>query len=470
MGEKPPEPSLHAEDKRRAYRTPLVCPISYQMLQGETPTGALLPATTLDISSQGVLIRARQPLSLAGKYRLNIQIPGARTTLIATGKVVRIEEEEPAQKYLIGFLFEKLEPAESVDFLSRLESLDLRQMLETLINMKGSDLHLTTGRPPIARVKGHLVNMNRSPFRANEIRALLYSIMTETQIEMFERNREMDFAYSLALEKRFRFNVHWQRGQVEAAIRCIPSQITHWEKLGLPPVVTDWAHKPNGLILIVGPTGSGKTTTLSSLVELINQERDAIIICLERPIEYVHQNVKAVIKQREVGSDTLSFAEAIRRALRQDPDIITVGEVEDAETAQVVLNAAETGNLVLASFHATNTVQAIDRFVNLCPAQQRHQICFQLASCLQGVLTQYLLPREEAMGGGVVLATEVFVPTDAGRNSIRTNNLTQLYTVIETGAQYKMYTLERSIRELLNRGMVSREVAEAYLTLANQKI
>jgi len=470
MGEKPPEPSLHPEDKRKAYRTPMVCPISYQLLEGGKVIGSLLPGTTMDISSTGALIRTHQPLPLASKYRLNIQIPGAPSTLMALARVVRIEEEEPAQKYVIGFFFESIEPPESVDFLSRLESLDLRQMLETLITMKGSDLHLTTGRPPIARVKGHLTTLDRPPFRANEIRALLYSIMTETQIEMFERNREMDFAYSLALEKRFRFNVHWQRGQVETAIRCIPSSVTHWEKLGLPPVVPEWASKPNGLILIVGPTGSGKTTTLSSLVELINAERDAIIICLERPIEYVHHNLKSVIKQREVGSDTLSFAEAVRRAMRQDPDIITVGEVEDAETAMVVLNAAETGNLVIASFHATNTVQAIDRFINLCPPQQRNQICFQLASCLQGVLTQYLLPREEAMGGGVVLATEVYVPTDAGRNHIRSNNLTQLYTVIETGAMHKMHTLERSIRELLNRGLVSHEVAEAYLALANQKI
>jgi len=384
--------------------------------------------------------------------------------------VFRIEEEEPAQKYKVGFYFESAEPPQSVDFLNRLEALDLRKMLETLVKMKGSDLHLTTGRPPIARVKGHLIPMDRPSFRANEIRALLYSIMTGTQIEMFERNREMDFAYSLTLDKRFRFNVHWQRGQVEAAVRCIPSQVTPWEKLGLPPVVAEWASKPNGLLLIVGPTGSGKTTTLSSLVEQINKERDAIIICLERPIEYVHRNLKSVIKQREVGSDTLSFAEAVRRAMRQDPDIITVGEVEDAETGLVVLNAAETGSLVLASFHATNTLQAIDRFINLFPPQQRNQICFQLANCLQGVLTQYLLPREEALGGGVVLATEVFVPTDAGRNHIRNNNLTQLTTVIETGAIHKMYTLERSIRDLLNRGMVSRETAEAYLALANQKV
>ena len=176
-----------------------------------------------------------------------------------------------------------------------------------------------------------------------------------------------------------------------------------------------------------------------------------------------------MIKQREVGSDTLSFAEAVRRALRQDPDVIVVGEVEDAETVQVVLNAAEMGNLVLASLHATNTVQALDRFINFCPPQQRTQICFQLASCLQGVLAQYLLPREEAMGGGMALATEILIPTDAARNHLRSNNLSQLTTVIETGATYKMHSLERSIRQLLNQGLVSQEVAEAFLALAAQR-
>ena len=272
-------------EKRRAYRIPLACPISYQVLEGTVPSGPALPGTTVDISSQGTLIRTNQPLVLGGRYQLHIQVPGERTTLQAVARVVRVEEEEPAQKYLIGFFFQKVEPPEAVEFLSRLESLDLRQILETLLSMKGSDLHLTTGRPPIARVRGRLTPLERPPFRANEIRALLYSIMTDAQVEAFERNRELDFAYSMESEKRFRFNVHWQRGMVEAAVRVIPSQVTHWEKLGLPPIVLEWIRKSNGLILIVGPNGSGKTTTLNSLVQQINQERDAVIICLERPIE-----------------------------------------------------------------------------------------------------------------------------------------------------------------------------------------
>lgn len=434
------------------------------------PTGQPLPATTVDISNQGTLLRISQPLTLSSRHQLHVQIPGARTTLEAVARVVRIEEEEPAVRYLIGFVFERVGPPEAVEFLNRLQTLDLRQVLDGLLARKGSDLHLSTGHPPIARIRGRLVPLDRQAFRENEIRALLYSIMTQAQVEAFERNRELDFAYSMDQEKRFRFNVHWQRGLVEAAVRVIPSQVAQWETLGIPTVVAEWTHKPSGLILIVGPNGSGKTTTLNSLVQQINQDRDAVIICLERPIEYIHRDIKSVIKQREVGSDTLSFAEAVRRALRQDPDIIVVGEVEDAETVQVVLNAAETGNLVLASLHATNTIQAIDRFISFCPPQQRTQICFQLGSCLQGVVAQYLLPREEAMGGGFALATEVLVPTDAGRNHLRTNNLAQLHTVIETGAAHKMHTFERSIRQLLNQGMISKEIADSFLALATSRV
>ncbi|MBI3317585.1 MAG: PilT/PilU family type 4a pilus ATPase [Candidatus Omnitrophica bacterium] len=460
--------TTNPEERRQATRTRLTCPLAYQILQDGEATGALAPAVTVDISTRGALIRTAHPLPLGQKVRLQVQVPGVKTTLLALGRVVRIEEEEPAQKYLLGIYFEKIEPPEPAEFLTRLESLDLTRLLESLLKVKGSDLHLTTGQPPIVRIHGRLTQLEWPAFQPGEIRAFLYSIMSEEKIQMFEKERELDFAYSLSMDKRFRFNLHWQRGQVEAAIRVISARVATWDKLGLPPVIVEWARKPSGLVLVVGPTGSGKTTTLNSLVHQINQERDAVIICLERPIEYIHKNVKAVIKQREIGSDTLSYAEAVRRALRQDPDIIFVGEVEDAETAQVVLNASETGNLVLASFHATNTIQAIDRFLSLCSPQQRNQICFQLAACLQGILTQYLLPQEEAMGGGLVLATEVFVPTEAARNHIRNNTLSQIYSIIETGGAHQMHTLERSIRQLVTQGKVPPAAAESQLALAGQ--
>lgn len=448
----------------------LSCPAVLQPLRSGASEGPSQTATTVELGTQGAVVRATQILPLGSSCQLKIQLPGENSLLVvALARVVRIEEET-AGNYLMGFSFQKIEALESAEALERLKLLEIRALLETLVAAKGSDLHLTTGQPPIARVRGRLTPLAKLPaLRPGEIEALVYGILTNAQRESFEKNRELDFAYSLSLDKRFRFNLHWQRSRVEAAIRVVPGQVAHWEELGIPPVAVEWSRKAHGLFLIVGPTGSGKTTTLNALVQQINEERDAVIIMLERPIEYSHQNVKAVIKQREVGSDTLSFAEAVRRALRQDPDVLVVGEVDDAETAQVVLNAAETGNLVMASFHAPNTVQAIDRFISLCPSNMRPQICFQLASCLHGVLTQHLLQKEDAMGGGVALATEVFVPTAAGRAHIRNSNLSQLYSVIETGVAQKMHTLESSIQALVTRGLVSEEIAQTHLALAGQK-
>ncbi len=447
----------------------LECPAVIQPLEAGSPVGKPLSGTAVEVGTQGAVVVSPQILPLGSQAQIQIHLPGG-VPLSAAARVVRLEEQDPPGGCRIGFSFKRIESAEAADALARLKLLEIGRLLEALLAIQGSDLHLTTGQPPVARVRGRLAPMKLPALRPGEIQALLYGILTDAQRDSLEKNRELDFAYSLSLDKRFRLNAHWQRGHLEAAIRMIPAQVTSWQKLGVPPVAVEWSQKAHGLILIVGPTGSGKTTTVNSLVEQINQERDAVIVMLERPIEYSHQNVKAVIKQREVGSDTLSFAEAVKRALRQDPDVIVVGEVEDAETVQVVLNAAETGNLVMASFHAPSTVQAIDRFISLCPSHQRAQLCFQLASCLEGVLTQHLLPREEATGGGVILATEVFVPTSAGRAHIRNNALSQLYSVVETGAGHKMHTLESSIQELVARGLVSSEVAQTHLAMAGQRL
>ncbi len=454
------------KETRRSHRIHLTCPATYQIIEAGKTTGPINPASTVDLSTKGVLLRAGQALELGTILRLQIQVPWTKVELYATGRLVRVEEEEFAQRYLLGVSFNQIEPAQQLEFLTRMETFDLQRLLQALVKQRGSDLHLTTGQPPIARVGSHLVHLDWPPFKPGEIRAIIYGIMSQKQIEAFEERRELDFAYSLSLSERFRFNLHWQRNQVETAIRVIPAQVSSAKELGIPPVIVEWTRFSAGLILIAGPTGAGKTTTLNSLVNTINREREAVIICLERPIEYVHQNIKSMIKQREVGTDTLSYSEAIRRALRQDPDVIVVGEIEDAETAQSVLNAAESGNLVIASFHAVNTVQAIDRFLSLSSTtQQRSQIALQLGNCLKGILTQYLLPREEISGVGNVLATEVFIPTDAARTYIRNNSLSQIYTVIETGVADHMHTLEKSIRHLVTQGIVSEDVAKAHLSL-----
>ncbi|MCM8795025.1 MAG: PilT/PilU family type 4a pilus ATPase [Candidatus Omnitrophica bacterium] len=452
-------------ENRQAHRIHLSCPATYQVMEGGKRVGEPFLASTIDISTKGILLRVGETREIGTQVKIQVQVPWSKSELYAVGRIIRVEEEEFAEKYLLGIAFDQIEPAQQVEFLARMETFDLQRLLRALVQQKGSDLHLTTGQPPIARVQDRLIPLNWPPFKSGEIRAIIYGIMSKQQIDNFETQREADFAYSLSLTERFRFNIHWQRNQVEATIRVIPGRIPTWDELGLPQIVTEWIKAPTGLILVAGPTGAGKTTTLNSLVHQINQEQEKVIICLERPIEYVHQNMKSVIKQREVGNDTLSYSEAVRRALRQDPDIIVVGEIEDAETAQIVLNAAESGNLVLASFHATNTIQCIDRFLSIVPAQQRNQISIQLATCLRGILTQYLLPREEISGAGGVLATEVFVPTDAARNYIRTNNLAQLYTVIETGAAQHMHTLDRSIRHLVTQGIIPEEVAKTHLAV-----
>ncbi|MDO8730492.1 MAG: PilT/PilU family type 4a pilus ATPase [Candidatus Omnitrophota bacterium] len=471
MQEKRKTPTQGASrDRRPIHRTNIRCQATYQLMQNGRPEGSIYPATTVDISSRGVLLRTGQPAGFGSlvQVRLQIELPGSKEYIRATGPVVRVQEEKTGHQYLLGVAFETLVSPEQLAVLRRLETLDLKELLNLLCQMKASDLHLTTNQVPHARVKGRLVPMKWPVFQPGEIQALIYGTMLDSQIAAFEKNRELDFAFSLSSDKRFRINLHWQQGHVEAAIRLIQSQHEGWKALGRPSIVGEWSRRSNGLILIVGPTGCGKTTTLNAMIHQINQERDAVVICLERPIEYIHQSKKSLIKQREVGSDTLSYPEAVRRALRQDPDVIVVGEVEDAETVQVVLNAAETGTLVLASFHATNTVQAIDRFLGLCPESSRRQATLQLANCLQGILTQYLIPKEEAMGGDLTLATEVFVPTSAARNMIRGGNLEQILTLLQTGRTQGMYSIEQSLRQLVVQGLIMEETAKNYLSLIGE--
>jgi len=267
--------------------------------------------------------------------------------------------------------------------------------------------------------------------------------------------------FSLALEglDRFRVNVHIQRGSVEAAFRRIPLYIPDIKELGLPPAILEFARKPNGLVLITGPTGSGKTTTLAAMLNLINEERACMIMTIEDPIEYVHQNKKSVIKQREVYSDTHSFAEALKRCLRQDPDVIVVGEMRDLETISTALTAAETGHLVLATLHTPDAAQTIERVIDTFPAHQQQQVRLQLSASLQGVVSQTLLPR--AVGDGRVLASEVLFCTPAIRNLIREQAVEQIPTAIQTGIQHGMHTMDASLKMLFQEGIITYEVAMA---------
>lgn len=335
--------------------------------------------------------------------------------------------------------------------------MDLKELLKLCIDRKASDLHLTENSPPILRMDGKLTLTDRPALSKDDLKKCIYGILTDTQKEKFEQERELDFSLSMEGLERFRVNIHIQRGSVEAALRRIPHYIPSIEDLGLPPAVLDFARKPSGLVLITGPTGSGKTTTLASMVNVINSERSCMIICIEDPIEYVHKNNKAVIKQREIYSDTNSFSEALKRCLRQDPDGIIVGEMRDLETISTALTAAETGHLVLATLHTPDTAQTIERVIDVFPAHQQQQVRLQLSAALQGIVSQTLLPR--ASGQGRVMASEVLVATPAIRNLIRERAVEQIPTSIQTGIQYGMHTMDMSLKILYEQGIITYEDA-----------
>ena len=335
--------------------------------------------------------------------------------------------------------------------------MEIRELLVLCIEKKASDLHITDGEPPILRIDGKLHRTNLHVLDKETLKKMIYGILTNTQKEIFERDLELDFSLALPGMDRFRINIHTQKGSVEAAFRRVPLVIPTMGDLGLPSIVTDLARKPNGLVLLTGPTGVGKTTTLAAMVDLINTERENLIMCIEDPIEFIYTNKKSVIKQREVYSDTHSFAEALRHALRQDPNVIVVGEMRDLETISTTLTAAETGHLVLATLHTPDAPQTVERIIDVFPPHQQQQVKLQLADCLQGVISQLLLPR--ASGHGRILSTEVMIGTPGIRNLIREQEIEQMPTLMQTGSQYGMKTMDKSLKELFQKGMISLDTA-----------
>lgn len=333
----------------------------------------------------------------------------------------------------------------------------LRDLLLLTIQQGASDLHLTENTPPILRIDGVLNPVNHPPLSRDEIKEMLYGILNETQKSQFEQSKELDFSFAMTGLDRFRVNMHIQRGCAEAAFRRVAIIIPTIEEIGLPPIISDLARKQSGLVLITGATGTGKTTTLAAMLNLINTERSCVVISIEDPIEYVHTNRKSIIKQREVYRDTNSFSEALRRCLRQDPDVIIVGEMRDLETISTALTAAETGHLVLATLHTPDAPQTVERIIDVFPPYQQQQVRLQLASALEGVVSQQLVPR--ATGKGRVMVPEIMIATSGVRNMIREQAVEQLRTAMQTGGQYGMKTMDKSLKELYEKGVITLETA-----------
>ena len=340
--------------------------------------------------------------------------------------------------------------------------MDLKTFLKRAVEKKASDLHITAGSVPIVRIDGRLMPLSDFPKLSKEdCKRLIYSVLNDRQKATFEKELELDFSLEIPGLNRFRVNVHMQRGSVEAAFRLVSLNIKTIEELGLPDIVTELCNKTQGLILVTGPTGVGKTTTLAAMVDLINSKRQSIIIVIEDPIEYVHLNKRSVVKQREVYSDTRSFTASLTHALRQDPNVIVVGEMRNLETISTALTAAETGHLVLATLHTPNASQTIDRIIDVFPPYQQQQVKIQLAGTLQAVVSQQLLPRKDS--GGRVLATEIMIATPAIRNLVREHETEQLLTHIQTGFQYGMHTMDKSLKSLFQKGIIDEEIFRTYI-------
>lgn len=331
---------------------------------------------------------------------------------------------------------------------------NLHDMLKELIERGGSDLHITTNSPPQVRIDGKLVSLDMPPLNPVETKQLCYSVLTETQKHKFEEDNELDLSFGVKGLSRFRSNIFVQRGAVAGVFRTIPFKILSFDELGLPPVVADLAYKPRGLVLVTGPTGSGKSTTLASIIDKINSERHDHIVTIEDPIEYLHPHKNCLVNQREVGSDTKSFKHALKYVLRQDPDVVLIGEMRDLETIEAALTLAETGHLCFATLHTNSCVQTINRIVDVFPPYQQTQIRAQLSFSLEGVLSQTLIPR--ASGKGRVLALEIMIPNPAIRNLIREDKLHQIYSQMQVGQdKFGMQTMNQSLCNLHQRRLIT---------------
>ena len=338
--------------------------------------------------------------------------------------------------------------------------LNIKACLEEAVKRSASDFHIVVGIPPTLRIHGDLVMMPLHPVTEQDARQAIQGILSEEQRKSFDADWELNFAYSLPGLGRFRVNVYAAKGNTEAAFRIISVAPRNMSELGLPSVVGQLCKKSSGLILITGPAGQGKTTTMASMINQINRDGQKYrIVTIEDPIEYLHENINSVVVQREVGIDTKSFSSALVQSLRQDPNIICIGEIRDLETIATALTAAETGHLVMATLHAPDAAQCIDRIIDVFPSHQQQQIRVQLASCLEGVLSQKLLPRTD--GKGRVVAVEVLIGTSAVRNIIRDRKTELLYGVMQTGSAYGMVLMDAALKDLYEKGVISLETALA---------
>lgn len=451
--------SRNLPEKRKEARIYLKIPMQCEILSPENKPVRNKSVSLNNINACGAYFETNEVVPLATNMNVEFSLPHSSRIIKGLMQVVRLEVVSE-NIFGIGALFVNLTEQDKGDIIQFMDKSNISKLFELVVKYDASDLHLLGEQPPILRIGGELKALDMPKIHSYEIPNLIYSVMTKEQIHIFEREKELDFGIQHDSANRFRINLHQQRGFLEVAFRRINASIPSFEELNEPEVMKDLTRLTEGLILITGPTNSGKSTTMAAMVELINQERKVVVITLERPIEYVHENAKSIIKQREIGVDTQSFSIALKSSLRQDPNVIVIGELDDTETIKTALIAAEAGFLVIASFHAPNTIQGIERFVNMFPAEIRKQVLAQLANCFKGIICQLLVTRKDKKGR--ILASEVLTSTDAVKRVIRNDELIQLATLIQTGSAYKMQTMFDSLKKLARSGLIEEETATLY--------
>ena len=412
-----------------------------------------------NLSPGGIQLALSEPLPITTILKLTVHSPRLLSPIACRSRVVWVKEITPGQLYEIGTSFEHI-TQKDLNFIRKwTKTVDIDAILATAVKKNASDVHLVSGHPPMMRVFGDLQPVTTTPLREDEVSGLIFNLLSEEQKALFEEKLELDCSYTNE-SSRFRINVHKERGQVAATFRCIPSEIKTLEELGLPASLSELARQPKGLVIVTGPNGSGKSTTLAALIEQINKEKKKTVMSLEEPIEFLYKSKRSIIEQREIGLDSHSFADALKYVVRQDVDVILIGEMRDLTSIAIALTAAETGHLVFTTLHTLSAMSSINRIIDVFPANQQQQVRVQLAETLRGVVSQVLLPRADKPGR--VVATEVLVSTPAIANLIRKGKHEEIRNFMETGMQQGMHTLDRSLEKLYSKGLISRETAASH--------
>lgn len=441
---------------RQAKRRDIHVPFVYWGPENEERSGEGRDAGTRDISASGISFSLKKAYEIGTRLFIDIYLPGVNHPIKADIKIVRIEKLSHKDGFLYGCQFLDLPTQHKLLIDTSVNKNNLQVLLQSIIDGGGTDLHLTVGRPPMVRRKRKIMPMAADIIKDGQIEAMLYPLLSQERIDYFEDHKDLDFSFSPDLQTRFRVNMHWQKGKMEATLRVVPSEIGSFKELGLPEkFMKSLCDQTSGLVLFSGSVGAGKTTSMASMVDYINATQQKVILTLEDPIEYVFNSKRSIIKQREIGADTMSYSDALEHSLRQDPDVVCVGEIKDLTCLTAAMRAAETGYFVIATVHGVSAAGTVERLIGMVSDDKKDFFSQSLANCLRSVIYQKLLPCNT---GGMVLATEVLVNEGPIYNLIKTNKINLIPDRILSGRATGMYTLDLSIRHLYEKGLIDENV------------